>query len=269
MAEVRERCVCLTKQGTRCKNTATVGSVFCWRHQKEGCAKQMGELSPKRRAPSPPRRVDFPKRSPSPRSPRTAAPTSTAHFDQLDDATLQVVCDKLAEQNDYRGLARLIGSGKRFRSLCQASLNKLEEPPTEIDEEGDMFWRNRAGQLHRTRDKPARIRADGRQAWFLNGQRHRGGDKPAYIGANGTQMWYANGQLHRTQDKPAVIWANGTQMWYVNDQLHREGDQPARIWADGRQAWYVNGRLHREGDMPAVIYPDGTQEWWVNGRRIR
>jgi len=210
-----------------------------------------------------------PKRPPSQRSPRTAASTGTAHFDQLDDATLQVVCDKLAEQNDYRSLARLIGSGKRFRTLCQASLDKLEEPPTEVDEEGDMFWLNRAGQLHRTRDKPARILANGEKAWYANGQRHRTQDKPAIIWADGGQEWWINGQLHRTQDKPAIIWADGMQEWWVNGQRHREGDQPAYIGADGTQEWWVNGQRHREGDKPAYIGADGTQKWWVNGQRVR
>ena len=246
MADTRERCACLTKAGTQCKNTASEGSLFCWRHAQQGCAKQVGGLAPERRVPSPPRRAASSRRSPSPRrSPRTAVEASPAYFDQLDDTTLQVVCDKLAEKNDYRTLGRLIGSGKRFWTLCQSSLDKLEEPPTEVDRRGTMRWRNRAGQLHRTRDKPARIRADGRQAWFLNGQRHRGGDKPARI------------------------WADGTQEWWFNGHLHREGDKPAVVHANGSQEWWVNGQRHRGGDQPAYIGAYGTQEWWVNGHRIR
>ena len=283
MAELRERerCIGLTKQGTRCKNVASEGSSFCWRHQQEGCAKQVGELVPQRPAPSPPRKATSPRRSPSPeRSPRaaaapvaTTAPTNLAwpaaghpgYFDQLDDATLQIVCDKLAERNDYQSLGRLISSGKRFRALCQASLDKLEEPPTKVDKDGTMRWKDSKGRLHRSRDKPAVIYFDGTQKWYWRGRQHREGDKPAYIMANGAQEWFWHGQLHREGDKPAVIGADGSQKWYQHNQPHRDGDKPAYIGADGMQLWWWHGQPHRRGDQPAAIWPSGAREWWPSG----
>ena len=76
-----------------------------------------------------------------------------------------------------------------------------------------MEWRNERGQLHRT-DGPALIRANGVQAWCLNGERHRT-DGPAYISTDGSQAWYLNDLLHRT-DGPAIIRADGSEEWYLH-----------------------------------------------------
>ena len=49
------------------------------------------------------------------------------------------------------------------------------------------------GQLHRDKDQPARIWANGEREWYIHGKRHRESDQPAHIGANGDKEWWING----------------------------------------------------------------------------
>ena len=39
-------------------------------------------------------------------------------------------------------------------------------------------------------------------------------DGPAKINANGDQAWYKEGKFHRVGDQPAIIYVSGTQCWY-------------------------------------------------------
>ena len=94
--------------------------------------------------------------------------------------------------------------------------SELEESTCRIDNNGNKFWRNKAGDLHRLDDQPARIWADGDQEWLVNGKLHRDNNLPAIICANGDQEWWVNGELHRLNGKPARIWASGAQYWWVN-----------------------------------------------------
>jgi len=147
---------------------------------------------------------------------------------------------------------------------------KLEgERPTEIDSEGNKFWKNAAGEFHRDGDLPAEVWVDGTKSWHQNGDQHRDGDKPAQLWADGSKSWYQNGKLHRDGDKPAQIWADGSESWYQNGEKHRDGDKPAEIWPEGRKEWYKNGKRHRDGDKPAVTYVDGTEEFWVEDQFIK
>jgi len=243
MAELRERCVCLTKQGTQCKNIASEGSLFCRVHQEKGCAKQVGEMMPEKRAPSPPRKAASSRRS----SRASAAPTSTpppeglAYFDQLDDATATRICDKLAASGDCKNLASLAASNKRLERLCQPLLTALATPSF-ISPRGEKIW------------------------WDSQDRIHRDCDLPAFVSPDGTREWYWHGQRHREGDKPARIWADGTQEWWLNNQMHRENDQPAHVGRGGMR-WMWRDELHREGDKPAIIYEDGQKEWWRHGRR--
>ena len=270
MAATSDLCLCLTKAGTQCKNTAVPGDIFCRVRRRQEGAKSVGMIAPKKAAPSSPRRSISP---PSP-SRRAAQQADIAYFDQLDNTTIENICDQLTRSNDYVSLARLITSGKRFRTLCQASLDKLEDAPSEIVNEDDlvwpagtMLWKDKAGRLHRGKDEPAVIAPDRTQEWYQHGELHREGDKPAYVGPD-AQVWWFNGKMHREGDQPAIIWSDGEQEWWFNGQKHREGDQPAFIGAD-QSRWYQHDTLHREGGRPAIIRADGTQEWWVNGRRVR
>jgi hypothetical protein len=64
-------------------------------------------------------------------------------------------------------------------------------------------------------------------------------DGPAVTRAEGYQAWWVDGKRHRL-DRPAAIWPDGSRYWYVDGKYHRL-DGPAIIHADGHQKWYVNG----------------------------
>ena len=49
----------------------------------------------------------------------------------------------------------------------------------EVDEDGNTFWYNQQGKLHREGGLPAIEYADGGKVWFVNGQLHREGGLPA------------------------------------------------------------------------------------------
>ena len=66
----------------------------------------------------------------------------------------------------------------------------------EIDEDGNKFWYNEQGKLHRV-------------------------DGPAIKWWNGDKAWWSHGKLHR-EDGPAVEWANGDKEWYLNDKEYTE-----------------------------------------------
>lgn len=116
-----------------------------------------------------------------------------------------------------------------------------EETTKNVDDKGNISYRDTEGKLHRN-------------------------DGPAAMLRDGTMMWSHHGDFHR-EDKPSITWEDGSQRWYYHGKLHRE-DGPAVVNVGGKQAWYVHGEQHRE-DGPAVIYGDGSQEWWMNGERIR
>ena len=87
----------------------------------------------------------------------------------------------------------------------------------EIDKNGNKFWYNSKGELHRT-------------------------DGPAIERVDGTKFWYINGKLHRAEG-PAIEYADGATTWYINGRLHRV-DGPAVEYADGFKCWFINGRQY-------------------------
>jgi hypothetical protein len=93
--------------------------------------------------------------------------------------------------------------------------------PTQ-DAEGNKFWYNEQGQLHRE-------------------------DGPAVELANGTIKWYKNGVRHR-EAEPAVVCVDGHKEWWLNNQRHRE-DGPAVIEADGSKFWFINGVRQNKYEM--------------------
>jgi hypothetical protein len=58
----------------------------------------------------------------------------------------------------------------------------------DIDEEGNRYWYNSEGKLHRD-NGPAVEWNDGAKEWLINGERHRI-DGPAYENNNGDKAWY-------------------------------------------------------------------------------
>jgi len=91
----------------------------------------------------------------------------------------------------------------------------------EINEEGDKYWKNKDGKLHRL-DGPAVERLNGYKAWYKNGLRHRL-DGPARELEIGARHWYQNGELHRL-DGPAVMCDNGYKGWYKNGCYFKNKD---------------------------------------------
>ena len=77
---------------------------------------------------------------------------------------------------------------------------------TEVDEHGNRFYCNNAGEWHRE-----------------NG--------PAIEWSNGTKIWYQNGQLHRIGG-PAIVCTNGHKEWWQNGRRHRTDAQPLSLPMD-------------------------------------
>ena len=89
-----------------------------------------------------------------------------------------------------------------------------EESTFTIDENGDKFWRNKEGELHRI-DGPAIEYGDGDKEWYKMGKLHRI-DGHAVEWSSGRRDWYQNGVLHRI-DGPAIEYGNGNKSWFYNN----------------------------------------------------
>lgn len=74
----------------------------------------------------------------------------------------------------------------------QEQFNTKSSVTMTVNDDGDKFWRNLAGQCHRT-DGPAVEYADGTREWWLRGKRHRP-DGPAVEHADGDKEWWLNNQ---------------------------------------------------------------------------
>ena len=70
----------------------------------------------------------------------------------------------------------------------------MNESTCTIDKNGDKYWRNSKGEVHRT-DGPAIEYANGDKYWYFNGERHRTGG-PAVERADGRkEYWYKGKQI--------------------------------------------------------------------------
>ncbi len=101
----------------------------------------------------------------------------------------------------------------KIASLKFSDKKKPSFYDVKIDDEGNIRYYNKKGQLHRL-DGPAVEMMDGLKAWFVNGKLHRQGG-PAVVMVDGTKAWYVNGKQHRL-DGPAVEYAHGSKQWYVH-----------------------------------------------------
>lgn len=86
--------------------------------------------------------------------------------------------------------------------------------------DGTFYWYKNS-LIHRDRDLPAVINANGGAVWFQGSLWHRDGDLPAYIGGDGTVMWYQTGQRHRING-PAVIRSNMLEWWIRGQDITLE-----------------------------------------------
>jgi hypothetical protein len=82
--------------------------------------------------------------------------------------------------------------------FLEMTLEEWEEidPPTEIGEYGNKYWKNKKNQPHRDRDLPAIILKNGTRYWCQNGKVHRDDDLPAISYLDGRESYYKNGERY-------------------------------------------------------------------------
>jgi len=79
----------------------------------------------------------------------------------------------------------------------------------EVDEDGNTFWYNQQGKLHREGGLSAVEYADGDKVWWVNGKQHREGGLPAVERANGSKVWWVNGH-HVTEEQAKAMFNKPT-----------------------------------------------------------
>ena len=80
------------------------------------------------------------------------------------------------------------------------SNKNIEEKPMLFETPaGDKFWKNRAGNWHRT-DGPAIEYANGTKYWFNNGKYHRIGG-PAIVYNTGLSVYYIMGKIFKNKEE--------------------------------------------------------------------
>ena len=111
-----------------------------------------------------------------------------------------------------------------------------------IDADGNKFYKNSAGQLHRL-------------------------DGPAIEYIDGSTYWYKNAKWHR-DDGPAITLSGGTKYWFKEGKKHRVGG-PAVEFSDGENQWFHNGKRHRI-DGPAVCHDIRSHYlWYRHGKSFK
>ena len=81
-------------------------------------------------------------------------------------------------------------------------------------------------------DRPTQY-VDRAKIWPLNGDIngvfHRDGGRPAIVRENGSQEWWVNGQLHR-ENGPAVELADGQKQYYLNGVQQEKAPEQQKSW---------------------------------------
>lgn len=67
-----------------------------------------------------------------------------------------------------------------------------------IDENGNRFWFNKEGELHR-KDGPAIEMSDGSKEWYVNGERHRI-DGPSVEWRDGNEVYWLDGKYYNKKE---------------------------------------------------------------------
>ena len=98
-------------------------------------------------------------------------------------------------------------------AMTEEALFEMLALECRVDSDGDVYYHNALGQIHRVHG-PAIEYTNGGREWWQNGQRHRIGG-PAVEYSDGSKYWFQNGKLHR-QDGPAVERPNGYRAWRIN-----------------------------------------------------
>jgi hypothetical protein len=111
----------------------------------------------------------------------------------------------------------------------------------EIDSNGNKYWYNEQGYLHRE-DGPAIERVDKSKEWWINGKLYR-------------------------DDGPTIESYDGNKYWIINDELHRL-DGPAMEFADGFKRWWVNGLQFTEKNFNEILTFDSSNGIYVKNSII-
>lgn len=90
--------------------------------------------------------------------------------------------------------------------------------------------------------------------------------KPAVVKKNGDEIWYMNGKIHREGYPAMHQHEKKSTYWYRDGLFHRENG-PAIELCSGYKAYYQNGKLHRT-DGPAIIDSNNIVEFWEEGKRV-
>jgi len=84
-------------------------------------------------------------------------------------------------------------------------------------ENGDAYWYNDSGELHRDGDLPTIIYASKSMEWFQHFLLHRDNDRPAVIKGCNYSAWWRFGRLHRIGG-PAIIENGKSSYWLCNKE---------------------------------------------------
>ena len=98
----------------------------------------------------------------------------------------------------------MISEKQRKELIEYYSRFDLEDPPTEVWEDGTKVWRNSDGYRHRENDRPAYITFDGYMSW------------------NDNHNWHG-------ETGPAIIWNDGNCKYYINAEEISHSDWFKRI----------------------------------------
>jgi hypothetical protein len=106
-----------------------------------------------------------------------------------------------------------------------------------MTDDGNKFWRNDSGELHRE-DGPAIEWDDGSKEWWVNGKLHRD-YYPTIERPDGYRGWFRDGKRHR-EDGPAIENGN-SKSWYIDGVELTENEFNAR-----KMAMEIAGRVALE-----------------------
>ena len=122
MAEAH-RCLCLTRQGQRCRKPSFQGSPYCYQHQ--GCKTLWTQETQE-----------------------TQGTQSVSNFDLLDDYVILEMIQQMIDHQQFKTLANWMKTNRRFRRLGQQRLDRYcqevrTQPPTRIGSFGQQMWYSR------------------------------------------------------------------------------------------------------------------------------
>lgn len=139
--------------------------------------------------------------------------------------------------------------------------------PSEMASNGDCFWRNSEGQLHRDHDLPAIQFANGTKHWMQFNVLHRDNDEPAVVqpfASGELRIWVNRGLRHRDGGRPAYISLNFGKLhgykyiWYVRGVQTNMCSTISSTTADPIPALSVGFDVAE--DMVSLVFPASNEK---------